>query len=405
MSSEELLEKIDQSLTPNESDTKSALPSNNRMSNSPDSCSGDLNVGCGLRNRKIGEKSIMNQHTIKMPVDDDDDIPRHIVKNQLEVNHDQLPVSKIKTEHHLVLNERERYRPVSPPAHKNFYSDDTLAGKILSYLATKFIPPSSHRTGSTFAAFLSLLILTMANYMLGPMRDAAALKVGVTHIPTLTLASTILALASSVPMGWLFEAPNPSRRGRSWRGRVGLTRGETQGTSLALFLRCFAVCLFGYAFSFKLMDLLANTWIASSNESHIVDRELQGIRHGDSSFNENEDLQNEVQELLTKIGDESVLGYISRVGSILLGKFRKVFYVAFFLVVHLMKLHSISLMWGVSSEAMEYEEQAELRRKRKVRNRERSKSLHFQVPDLGPDAANSDDDSKKMEGKSGKQSR
>jgi len=35
----------------------------------------------------------------------------------------------------------------------------------------------------------------------------------------------------------------------------------------------------------------------------------------------------------------------------------------FFLVVHLMKLHSLSLIWGVTTEAMEYEETAERRRK------------------------------------------
>jgi len=32
--------------------------------------------------------------------------------------------------------------------------------------------------------FLSLLLLTMANYMLSPMCDAAALAVGISHIPT-----------------------------------------------------------------------------------------------------------------------------------------------------------------------------------------------------------------------------
>ncbi len=34
----------------------------------------------------------------------------------------------------------------------------------------------------------------------------------------------------------------------------------------------------------------------------------------------------------------------------------------FVLVVHLMKLHSLSLIWGVTTEAMEYEESAEQRR-------------------------------------------
>lgn len=244
--------------------------------------------------------------------------------------------------------------PISPPPQQQqphqqqHYSTDTFAGKLLTILSHKFIPEKSHRSGATFAGFLSLLVLTMSNYMLGPMRDAAALKVGVTHIPILTLASTILALASSVPMGWLFEAPDPSRRGRIW-GRVGLTRGETQGTSLALFLRCFAICLIGYAFSFKLMDLLANAWSGGDDDEDAA---------------ASEELDN--AELFTMLEGENFLTYLSRAGSKVLGKFGKVFYVAFFLVVHLMKLHSISLMWGVTSEAMEYEEQAELRASRKM---------------------------------------
>ncbi len=185
--------------------------------------------------------------------------------------------------------------------------------------------------------------------MLGPMRDAAALKVGVSHIPILTLVSTILALASSVPVGWLFEAPNPERSGRSWRGKIGLTRGETQGTSLALFLRCFAVCLFGYAFSFKLIDLLG----LGHSQPGIVDATASdGFR----------------ETLVWNDGDK-IYGYGIRIASYVLGKFGKAFYVMFFLVVHLMKLHSISLMWGVTSEAMEYEEQAEIRARRKERTR------------------------------------
>ena len=38
-------------------------------------------------------------------------------------------------------------------------------------------------------------------------------------------------------------------------------------------------------------------------------------------------------------------------------------YIAFFLVVHLMKLHCLSLVWGVTTEAMEYEEVARRRTK------------------------------------------
>lgn len=183
--------------------------------------------------------------------------------------------------------------------------------------------------------------------MLGPMRDAAALKIGVSHIPILTLVSTILALASSVPVGWLFEAPNPERSGLQWRGKVGLTRGETQGTSLALFLRCFAICLLGYAVSFKLIDLLG------LGQNHSAD-------HGEN--------EKELYEILSWNEGEKIFGYAMRIASFLLGKFGKAFYVMFFLVVHLMKLHSISLMWGVTSEAMEYEEQAEIRSMRKEKS-------------------------------------
>jgi hypothetical protein len=114
---------------------------------------------------------------------------------------------------------------VHPPSHvppnmnsseTTTFSNDTWAGRLLIRLSHIFNrKQDSRRSPATFAGFLSLLLLTMSNYMLGPMRDAAALKVGVSYIPMLTfLVSTILALASSVPVGWLFEAPNPERKGR-----------------------------------------------------------------------------------------------------------------------------------------------------------------------------------------------
>ena len=84
------------------------------------------------------------------------------------------------------------------------------------------------------------------------MRDAIALAVGVDLIPQLTLASTVLAFCSSVPIGWLFEAPDPNRH-LVWK-RMGLTRGETQGTLLALFYRCFALILLSYAIGFPLLE-------------------------------------------------------------------------------------------------------------------------------------------------------
>jgi hypothetical protein len=47
-------------------------------------------------------------------------------------------------------------------------------------------------------------------------------------------------------------------------------------------------------------------------------------------------------------------------------------YVAFFQVMHLMKLHSISLVWGVTTEAMEYEDVA--RKQQQQQNEARRKN-------------------------------
>ena len=105
---------------------------------------------------------------------------------------------------------------------------------------------------ATWIGFWALLHVTCATYVLTPMRDAIALAVGVDLMPQLTLASTVLAFRSSVPIGWLFEAPDPNRR-LVWK-RMGLTRGETQGTSLALFYRCFALILLSYAIGFPLLE-------------------------------------------------------------------------------------------------------------------------------------------------------
>lgn len=252
------------------------------------------------------------------------------------------------------------------------FSTDTWTGQLLIQLSHTFNRrQESRRSPATFAGFLSLLILTMSNYMLGPMRDAAALKVGVSYIPMLTLVSTILALASSVPVGWLFEAPNPERKGRKWRGRIGLTRGETQGTSLALFLRCFAVCLFGYAFSFKLMDLMRlGSGGGGGGQQDSSENNVEQY-HEDRNLNQNGPavafLMDELYQLLIWNDNETLTAYVMKMVSFVLSKFGKAFYVMFFLVVHLMKLHSISLMWGVTSEAMEYEEQAEIRARKRER--------------------------------------
>ena len=73
------------------------------------------------------------------------------------------------------------------------------------------IYPYTPFAAATWIGFWALLTVTCANYVLSPMRDAIALTIGVKHIPNLTLASTVLALFSSVPIGWLFEAPDPNR--------------------------------------------------------------------------------------------------------------------------------------------------------------------------------------------------
>mmetsp|Transcript_10126 Transcript_10126/g.14331 ORF Transcript_10126/g.14331 Transcript_10126/m.14331 type:complete len:855 (+) Transcript_10126:561-3125(+) len=188
-------------------------------------------------------------------------------------------------------------------------------------------PYNDHRAGAAWIGFWALLHVTCANYMLTPMRDAVALAVGVKHMPTLTLASTGLAVVSSVPIGWLFEAPDPKRR-KLWK-RMGLTRGETQGTSLALFYRFFALTLLSYAVGFKCRSL-------GEESEHTV------------SFNK-----------------ETVQGWLLWAASLLWhSSLGHIMYVAFFLVVHLMKLHSLSLVWGVTTEAMEYEEHARNRRDR-----------------------------------------
>ena len=201
------------------------------------------------------------------------------------------------------------------------YTSSSITGKILTALSPYLISSPTHR-GSALPSFICLLLVTCANYMLGPMRDAAALAVGVSHIPALTLASTWLALASSVPVGWLFEAPDPKRMNAVWK-RFGFTRGETQGTSLALFYRVFAIFLILYAIAFKVVE------------------------------SPNSRINRFFQFLCTPLGE--------KIRNLMSDKIGTAGYVTFYLVVHLMKLHSTSLIWGVTSEAMEYEEQAEKR--------------------------------------------
>jgi hypothetical protein len=206
------------------------------------------------------------------------------------------------------------YRSVSPIIFQPHY----YSTAILERLSRLFHLPTALYETSTWIGFWALGTVTCANAVLTPMRDAVALAVGVSNLPRLTLASTVLAVFSSVPIGWLFEAPDPKRR-KLWK-RMGLTRGETQGTSLALFYRAFMVCILSYALGFFL-------------------GRLQGM---------GQTIGLDIPTSLTGLW-------------ILLQKLINAMYIAFFLVVHLMKLHSISLIWGVTTEAMEYEEAARKR--------------------------------------------
>jgi hypothetical protein len=202
------------------------------------------------------------------------------------------------------------------------YSTTHLYASISRRLLPQHYAPLA---AATWIGFWALLHVTCANYVLTPMRDAIALNIGVEHMPKLTLASTVLAFCSSVPIGWLFEAPDPKRR-RLWK-RMGLTRGETQGSSLALFYRCFAGILVSYAVGFQTIELLR---------------------------------ANKVEDVPVIALAESVSQWWPdlKVLWVYLGQ---TLYIAFFLVVHLMKLHSLSLIWGVTTEAMEYEEVARKR--------------------------------------------
>jgi len=280
------------------------------------------------------------------------------------------------------------------------FSPNCLSGKLLTILSKKFVPLHKQHThgGSALAGFLALLLVTCANYMLGPMRDAAALAVGVSHIPALTLASTVLALGSSVPVGWLFEAPNPMRR-RVWK-RMGLTRGETQGTSLALFYRVFAFLLLSYALGFQLVDRFGK------KKEGGADNIAGGADVGEESaialigtfflrllglvgipvtkiVSSLEQRSGGILGILgmqklassTRVyANESIPSLFLHACTCVVNKFGKVIYIMFFLVVHLMKLHSLSLIWGVTTEAMEYEETAEQRQSAMARSSSQSSS-------------------------------
>ena len=200
--------------------------------------------------------------------------------------------------------------PSGPSSPDLSFEPHYASTKMYQALSGRLLHKHNTALAATWIGFWALLHVTCVNYVLTPLRDAIAIKVGVQHIPMLTLASTGLAFVSSVPIGWLFEAPDPSRR-KLWK-RMGLTRGETQGTSLALFYRCFAVVLLSYAMGFSGIDWL----VARGSDDDATPSSRWAVASGQAV------------------------------------------YVAFFLVVHLMKLHSLSLVWGVTTEAMEYEEVA-----------------------------------------------
>jgi len=279
---------------------------------------------------------------------------------------------------------------IIPPIYA--YTPNVLSSKILTYLSRRFVSRDRQQThgGSALAGFLALLLVTCANCMLGPMRDAAALAVGVSHIPALTLASTVLALGSSVPVGWLFEAPDPRRR-RVWK-RMGLTRGETQGTSLALFYRVFAFLLLSYALGFVLVDIYGGSGGSVNGDNGSTQKVMEepaiasivafflrtfigmgvSVSRIKNALEQLPGLERRMNAfvILETCSSESIPSLFLRAYSNVLKKFGKVIYIMFFLVVHLMKLHSLSLIWGVTTEAMEYEENAEQRRDAAAKERE-----------------------------------
>eukprot|EP00977_Amphora_coffeiformis_P006827 scaffold1499_cov170-Amphora_coffeaeformis.AAC.6 len=263
----------------------------------------------GLRRRKSADDIAKQAHTGKFNYPEEG-------KRQQQQYHEPAPP---------LIGSPLRKKENTDPAHfEAFYSTTKFFESISARLLKQHYTPFA---AATWIGFWALLNVTCANYVLTPMRDAIALSIGVEHIPNLTLASTVLAFFSSVPIGWLFEAPDPNRR--KMFKRMGLTRGETQGTSLALFYRCFALILVSYAIGFSAIEWLK--W-----NDHVVKEQ-------------------EVPEEVRRWWPDWT-SLFTWVGTFL--------YIAFFLVVHLMKLHCLSLVWGVTTEAMEYEEVA--RRKSKL---------------------------------------
>jgi hypothetical protein len=226
----------------------------------------------------------------------------------------------------------------------------------IAYAISKRVFDKEDFAVATWMGFWALLNVTCANYVLTPLRDAVALHVGVQHIPKLTLASSLLAFLSSVPIGWLFEAPDPSRR-KLWK-KMGLTRGATQGTSLALFYRFFALSVLFYAVGFFLVDILqSNGGLEGIFGTNGTTTTTTTLEDGTTVTTTNTNIEIDFNEGGVAIVS-SILALLWRAIPFWLTRLGQFMYVAFFLVVHLMKLHSISLVWGVTTEAMEYEDVA-----------------------------------------------
>lgn len=250
--------------------------------------------------------------------------------------HEQLPY-----QYHL-LRQIHEDKVTGDDTPKAYFTPSYKATKLIYWISNKVFQQEDFAV-ATWMGFWALHNVTCANYVLSPMRDAVALQVGVKNIPKLTLASSVLAFLSSVPIGWLFEAPDPSRR-KVWK-KMGLTRGETQGTSLALFYRFFALSVLSYAAGFAISDL-------------VRDGKLSWLRIPTWLF------PSEQTEIETKIN--SIMAVLMEWIPIIFTKLGKMIYVAFYLVIHLMKLHSTSLVWGVTTEAMEYEDVARKGQERKL---------------------------------------
>jgi len=246
---------------------------------------------------------------------------------------------------------RSASSPTTTPLPSLLFTPHYAVTRHLEYISQRIMrSPQQYdpTAAATWIGFWALFLVTCANYVLMPMRDAIALAVGVQHIPKLTLASTVMAIFSSVPIGWLFEAPDPERRA-VWK-KLGLTRGETQGSSLALFYRCFAFSLWSYAIGFMIMDFLVHARGETYHEN------IDAIEGTCDPGN--------VEDDTAGAGTCPMVGTTAKSSAMLkvmIQQVGQVMYIAFFLVVHLMKLHSLSLLWGVTTEAMEYEETARKR--------------------------------------------